>query len=79
MCEKYSLLTFILVKISYREKQITDADVERISNEALVKQKCTELDLSYNRITLAGAAILAKALQSTKVRTLSIAQLTVEL
>lgn len=56
------------VKISYKDKYLTDAKVERIIKEALMKKKCTELDLTWNDITHTGAGKLAKALQNNKVK-----------
>ncbi len=56
--------------MSYESENITDADIQRIINEAFVQKQCTELDLSYNKITHNGAAILAKTLQNNEVRNL---------
>ncbi|CAF3802320.1 unnamed protein product, partial [Rotaria sp. Silwood1] len=50
------------VKVSYRQKNITDADIPRIIKEAIVQQQCTELNLYDNKITYEGAAMLAKEL-----------------
>ncbi|CAF2712952.1 unnamed protein product [Rotaria sp. Silwood2] len=58
------------VKVSYKEKQITDEDIERVIKEALIQQQCIELDLLSNKITHTGAAILAKALRNNTVRQL---------
>ncbi|CAF4189089.1 unnamed protein product [Rotaria sordida] len=55
------------VKISYESKNITDADIKRIIQEAIVQQQCTELNLSNNKITHEGAAILAKELRNNTV------------
>lgn len=56
------------LKISYAERHITDADMEHIIKEALIEQECTELDLRSNRITHAGAEIVANALRDNRVR-----------
>jgi hypothetical protein len=58
------------VKVSYGSKNITDADIQRIINEAFVQKQCTELNLSFNKITHEGAAILAKTLRNNEVRKL---------
>lgn len=58
------------VNVSFEGKNITDIDIERIAREAIIEQRCTELDLKSNRITHEGAAILAKALRNNKVQTL---------
>ncbi|CAF5038961.1 unnamed protein product, partial [Rotaria sp. Silwood1] len=52
------------VKVSYSQKNITDADIPRIIKEAIVQQQCTELDLWGNKITHEGAAMLAKELRN---------------
>ena len=56
------------VKLSYSEKRLVDADMQHVMHEALVEKRCTNLDLSQNKITEEGAAILAKAIQNNKVR-----------
>ncbi|CAF4740183.1 unnamed protein product [Rotaria sp. Silwood1] len=58
------------VKVSYQSQNITDADIQRIIKEAIVQQQCTELDLSWNKITHEGATILAKELRNNTVRKL---------
>ncbi|CAF1212862.1 unnamed protein product [Adineta steineri] len=57
-------------EVSYQGREITDGDVQRIINEALVQQQCTELNLSKNEITDEGAEMLAKALRTNTVRKL---------
>ncbi|CAF4740712.1 unnamed protein product, partial [Rotaria sp. Silwood2] len=52
------------VEVSYRQKNITDADIPRVIKEAIVQQQCTKLDLFGNKITHEGAALLAKALRN---------------
>ncbi|CAF4449812.1 unnamed protein product [Rotaria sp. Silwood2] len=52
------------VEVSYRDKNITDADIPRVIKEAIVQQQCTKLDLFKNQITHEGAALLAKALRN---------------
>ncbi|CAF1166408.1 unnamed protein product [Adineta steineri] len=54
-------------KIPYERQEITDTDIQRIINEALIQQQCTELDLSHNKITHEGAAVLAKALRTNTI------------
>ncbi|CAF1346597.1 unnamed protein product [Adineta steineri] len=51
-------------EVSYKDRKITDTDIQRIINEALIQQQCTELNLSKNKITHEGAAVLAKALRT---------------
>ncbi|CAM4858454.1 unnamed protein product [Rotaria socialis] len=58
------------VKVSYRKKNITDADIQRIIEEEIIQQQCTELDLHDKEITHHGAAMLAKALRNNIVRKL---------
>ncbi|CAF0949459.1 unnamed protein product [Rotaria sordida] len=52
------------MKASYKSKSITDADIERAMEDALVQQQCIELDLSWNEITHEGVAKLAKKLRN---------------
>ena len=56
------------LQISYQSKKITDSDISRVIKEALIQQQCTELDLSQNKITHDGAAILSRALRDNTVR-----------
>ncbi|CAF3014489.1 unnamed protein product [Rotaria socialis] len=49
-------------------QKLTDADVQRIIDESLVRKQCIELDMSWNKITDVGASLIAKAL--TKNQTL---------
>ncbi|CAF3393125.1 unnamed protein product [Rotaria sp. Silwood2] len=58
------------VRVSYESKNITNADIQRVIKEAFVQQKCTELDLSQNKITHEGAVMLAETLRNNTVRTL---------
>ncbi|CAF2723802.1 unnamed protein product [Rotaria sp. Silwood2] len=58
------------VKVSYESKNITDADIQRVIKEAIVQQQCTDLNLSWNKITAEGAVMLAKALRNNTVRNL---------
>ncbi|CAM4768322.1 unnamed protein product [Rotaria magnacalcarata] len=52
------------VKVSYRRKNITDADIQRIIKEAIIRHQCTGLDLHDNEITRDGAAMLGKVLRN---------------
>jgi hypothetical protein len=56
------------VELSYQSKKLTDTDMERVVNEALTEKKCTKLDLSYNKITHEGAAIVAGTTYNNNVR-----------
>ncbi|CAF2125841.1 unnamed protein product [Rotaria magnacalcarata] len=60
------------VKVSYRRKNITDADIQRIIKEAIIRHQCTGLDLHDNEITRDGAAMLGKVLRNNMVRKLFI-------
>ena len=55
------------VEVSYENKRITDNDIPRVIKEALQQQQCTILDLSFNRITHEGAALLSTALKHNEV------------
>ena len=56
------------VEVSYQDKRITDNDIPRVIKEALQQQKCAILNLSINRITHEGAALMSKALKHNEVR-----------
>lgn len=56
-----------VIKLSYTRKGINDDNLASILKETLEKQNCTELDLSENRITAKGAAIIAQALEKNRV------------
>lgn len=53
--------------IKQKDSKITDAGVQRIIDEFIVRKKSTELDLSWNKITHEGAALIAKALHKNQV------------
>ena len=55
------------VKVSYSSKELTDNDIPRVIKELLQQKQCTILDLSCNRITDEGAALLSKALKHNEV------------
>ena len=55
------------VKVSYSSKKLTDNDIPGVIKEALQQKQCTILDLSFNRITDEGAALLSKALKHNEV------------
>ena len=55
------------IQVSYRGENLTDKDIPRVIEEALEQQQCTQLDLSSNRITHEGAAILSKLLMHNQV------------
>lgn len=56
------------VELWYASNKLTDVDMQRVMNEALIEKKCTSLNLRDNKITHEGAAIIAKAIQNNKVR-----------
>ena len=60
-CDTCGIIVFV-------ERDSLDADMQRVMHEALVEKRCTSLDLSRNKITYEGAAIIAKAIQNNKVR-----------
>ena len=55
------------VQVSYQEKGITDNDIPHVIKEALQQKQCTILNLSFNRITHEGAALLSKAFKHNEV------------
>ena len=57
-----------LVQVSYSTKKLTDNDIPGVIKEALQQKQCTILNLSSNRITHEGAALLSKALKHNEVR-----------
>jgi hypothetical protein len=56
------------VELSYCRERLTDADMKRVMQEALIEKRCMSLDLSRNKITHTGVAIIAKAIESNRVR-----------
>ena len=55
------------VKVSYKRKNLTDNDIPRVIKQALQQKQCIMLDLSLNRMTHEGAALLSKALKDNEV------------
>ena len=55
------------VGISHFNKNLTDSDIPCVIKETLEQKQCTKLNLSLNRITHEGAALLSKALKHNKV------------
>jgi len=49
-------------------KNLTDADMQHIIDEQIIKKQCTSLNLLGNQITHKGAAMLANALNNNMVQ-----------
>lgn len=56
------------IKVACNSHRYTDDDIAFMIESILEQQKCTELDLGWNKITHKGAASIAKALQNNIVR-----------
>jgi hypothetical protein len=56
------------VQVVLSAKGLTDSDMQRVIQDAIVEQQCTVLHLSYNKITHEGVSILAEALRNNTVR-----------
>jgi Ran GTPase-activating protein (RanGAP) involved in mRNA processing and transport len=56
------------VEVVLSAKGLTDSDMQRIVQEAIIEQQCTVLNLSSNKITHEGVSIIAEALRNNTVR-----------
>lgn len=56
------------IKISYKQKGVTDQDLVKILDESIRQRKCSHLDLSKNQITEVGALVISEELEKNKVR-----------
>ena len=56
------------VELSFSSKGLTDAEMQRLMSDALIKQRCTSLSLSQNKITRQGASIISTAIENNEVR-----------
>jgi Ran GTPase-activating protein (RanGAP) involved in mRNA processing and transport len=50
--------------VDLSDQQVTDLDIDNITQQAIIKKKCLGLNLRYNGITPVGAEILADALKN---------------
>ncbi|CAF3699249.1 unnamed protein product [Rotaria socialis] len=65
--EKEVTETQSTVKLSYQQKELTDAKMQLIRNEALIEEQCTELDLSDDEITHEGGLNIEEIIQNNQV------------
>jgi transcriptional/translational regulatory protein YebC/TACO1 len=56
------------VEVVFSAKGLTDSDMQRVVQEAIIEQQSTVLKLSYNKITHEGVSIIAEALRNNTVR-----------
>jgi transcriptional/translational regulatory protein YebC/TACO1 len=56
------------VEVVLSAKGLTDSDMQRVVQEAIIEQQSTVLNLSYNKITHEGVSIIAEALRNNTVR-----------
>ena len=56
------------MKLSYWNRGLTDADIQRVMQKALFEKRCAILELCRNQITDKGAATIAKAIQNNQVK-----------
>lgn len=56
------------LKCTLQFQKLTDTCMQQVAYEALLQNQCTELDLSGNKFTDVGVAILAPSLSTNQVR-----------
>ena len=56
----------VSVEVSHKREGLTDDDLPRVMDEALIEKKYTSLDLSSNRVTAAGTTIIVTPIQNNK-------------
>ena len=51
-------------RVTLRKQNLTDDDMGIVVREAVIRNQCREIDLSFNKMTSVGASIIAKALEN---------------
>jgi hypothetical protein len=51
-------------EVDLEEQNLNDEDMEIVVKEAIINKQCTDLNLSYNKITAVGISIIARALNN---------------
>ena len=57
----------VVVELTHEGAGLTDTDLQRVMTAALIHKKCTSLNLSQNKITAIGAAIIATSIENNEV------------